>query len=164
MAVRAVETAAQQAQAERELIAARAAYKVRCDAEAARMEAERQAKEAAEAEARQARDMAAKEPYSEPRQYGGSAPAPPAVGQTLTMEATAYCDHGRTADDTPTAWGVVAAGPSFPFGTRMQIPGYGDAVVHDRGGAVHDGVVDLWMPSCAQAIEWGRRTVTVTIY
>ena len=51
----------------------------------------------------------------------------------------------------------------IPLGTRMTIPGYGDAIAADTGGAVHGNTIDLWFASSAEAMAWGRRTVTVTL-
>jgi 3D (Asp-Asp-Asp) domain-containing protein len=59
---------------------------------------------------------------------------------------------------------VVAVDPSvIPLGTRMTIPGYGEAIAADTGSAVHGNVIDLWFASTAEAMRWGRRTVTITI-
>lgn len=96
-----------------------------------------------------------------------SAPAPAARNgsRTLTVEATGYALRGRTATGIPTAWGVVAVDPSvIPLGTRMTIPGYGDGVAADTGGAVRGAIIDLWFPTVAEALAWGRRTVTITIH
>ena len=51
----------------------------------------------------------------------------------------------------------------IPLGTRMTIPGYGEAIAADTGGAVHGNTIDLWFSSTAQAMAWGRRTVTITL-
>jgi 3D (Asp-Asp-Asp) domain-containing protein/septal ring factor EnvC (AmiA/AmiB activator) len=88
-----------------------------------------------------------------------------ASGRTITVSATGYALRGRTATGIQTAPGVVAVDPSvIPLGTRMTIPGYGEGVAADTGGAVHGNIIDLWFPSTAQALQWGRRTVTITIH
>ena len=90
----------------------------------------------------------------------------PAVtsGRTITVSATGYTLRGRTATGIQTAPGVVAVDPSvIPLGTRMTIPGYGDAIAADTGGGVHGNTIDLWFPSRELAMAWGRRTVTITI-
>ncbi len=51
----------------------------------------------------------------------------------------------------------------IPLGTRLLIPGYGEAIAADTGGAIQGNVIDLWFPSTAEALRWGRRTVTITI-
>jgi peptidoglycan DL-endopeptidase CwlO len=85
--------------------------------------------------------------------------------RTLTVEATGYAIHGRTATGLATAWGVVAVDPSvIPLGSKLTIPGYGEGVAADTGGAVQGAKIDLWFPSVAQALAWGRRTVTITIH
>lgn len=84
---------------------------------------------------------------------------------TMTVSSTGYALRGRTASGLPTAWGIVAVDPSvIPLGTRMTIPGYGQGVAADTGGAVHGATIDLWFPTVAQAMAWGRRTVTITLH
>jgi peptidoglycan DL-endopeptidase CwlO len=93
-----------------------------------------------------------------------AAPVVATSGRTLTVSATGYALRGRTATGIQTAPGVVAVDPSvIPLGTRMTIPGYGEGIAADTGGAVHGNTIDLWFPSTAQALQWGRRTVTITI-
>ena len=87
------------------------------------------------------------------------------AGGTMTVVATGYAMHGRTATGAPTGWGVVAVDPSvIPLGTQMTIPGYGSGVAADTGGAVQGATIDLWFPTVAQARAWGRRTVTITLH
>jgi peptidoglycan DL-endopeptidase CwlO len=84
---------------------------------------------------------------------------------TLTVTATAYTLQGTTATGAPVGYGVVAVDPSvIPLGTRMTIPGYGEGVAADTGGAIRGAVIDLWFPTAAQAAAWGRRTVTITLH
>ncbi len=79
------------------------------------------------------------------------------------------------ADGTPVYPGMIAAPKSYPFGTKMDIPGVGIVAVHDRGGAIvasdTDGVfdrLDIWMgygdKGLARALNWGKRTVNVVVY
>ncbi len=90
--------------------------------------------------------------------------AAPTSGRTITVSATGYALRGRTATGIQTAPGVVAVDPSvIPLGTRMTIPGYGEGIAADTGGAVHGATIDLWFPTTAQALQWGRRTVTITL-
>jgi 3D (Asp-Asp-Asp) domain-containing protein len=87
------------------------------------------------------------------------------AGGTLRVSATGYSLPGHTATGMPVGWGVVAVDPSvIPLGTRLTIPGYGEAVAADVGSAVHGAMIDLWFPSLAQARAWGRRTVTITLH
>lgn len=85
--------------------------------------------------------------------------------RTLTVSATGYSIHGRTATGAPTAPGIVAVDPGvIPLGTRMTIPGYGEGVAADTGGSVRGASIDLWFPTLAQAQAWGRQTVTITLH
>jgi cystine transport system substrate-binding protein len=86
-------------------------------------------------------------------------------GSTVTVAATGYSLAGSTATGLPAGWGVVAVDPSvIPLGTHMTIPGYGEAVAADTGGAVVGTTIDLWFPTTAQANAWGRRTVTIVLH
>jgi 3D (Asp-Asp-Asp) domain-containing protein len=90
-------------------------------------------------------------------------PAP--TGRTLTVSSTGYSLPGRTATGIPVGWGVIAVDPSvIPLGTRVTVPGYGEGVAADTGGAVRGATIDLWFPSLGQAHAWGRRTVTITLH
>ena len=95
-----------------------------------------------------------------------SAPATaPGGTRTLVVDAVAYHLPGKTASGLPVGKGVIAVDPRvIPLGTRVFVPGYGPAVAADVGSAVIGNIIDLWMPTTAQARAWGRRTVTITIY
>ena len=94
-----------------------------------------------------------------------STPAPTQGGRTITVAATGYSLPGRTATGLPVGWGVVAVDPSvIPLGTRLTVPGYGEAVAADVGSGVRGAMIDLWFPTLAQARAWGRRTVTITLH
>jgi peptidoglycan DL-endopeptidase CwlO len=96
-------------------------------------------------------------PSPQPRVVGGT--------RTLVVDAVAYHLPGRTASGLPVGNGIVAVDPSvIPLGTRLFIPGYGEGVAADVGSAVRGNIIDLWMPSRAMALAWGRRTVTITVY
>jgi peptidoglycan DL-endopeptidase CwlO len=85
--------------------------------------------------------------------------------RTLTVSSTGYSIRGRTATGIPTAPGVVAVDPSvIPLGKRLTIPGYGIGIAADTGGSVQGNTIDVWFPTTAQALGWGRRTVTITIH
>lgn len=112
------------------------------------------AEQAAESEQR-AEELASRE---------GSPSPPPANGHRMTVSSTGYCLRGTTATGIPVGWGVVAVDPAvIPLGTRMFVPGYGEGVAADTGSAVRGAMIDLWFPTCAQALEWGQRTVKITL-
>ena len=105
-------------------------------------------------------------------QTASAAPAAAGLGpsvtdgtRTLTVSATGYSMPGRTATGLPVGPGIVAVDPAvIPLGTRMSIPGYGEGVAADTGGAVQGLTIDLWFPTMAGALAWGRRTVTITLH
>jgi len=93
------------------------------------------------------------------------APSVTSGARTLTVTSTGYSMPGRTATGLPVGFGIVAVDPAvIPLGTRLSIPGYGEGVAADTGGAVQGMTIDLWFPTLAQALAWGRRTVTITLH
>ena len=70
----------------------------------------------------------------------------------------------RTATNKPVKRGMVAADwRVFPPGTRIYIPGYGEAVVEDRGGGVKGFHLDLFVDSYKEARKWGVRNMDVYV-
>jgi peptidoglycan DL-endopeptidase CwlO len=103
-------------------------------------------------------------PVADPAPADAPVAAPAAGERTLTVSATGYALAGTTATGIPVGWGVAAVDPSvIPLGSHFTIPGYGDAVAADVGGAVRGSSIDLWFPTAAQAHAWGRRTVTIVL-
>ena len=93
------------------------------------------------------------------------APASSQGGRTLTVTATGYALKGRTSTGVSVGYGIVAVDPSvIPLGTKMTIPGYGEGVAADTGGAMVGARIDLWFPTRAEALAWGTRTVSITLH
>ena len=97
------------------------------------------------------------------------APAPPATippvhsGTTLLVSSTAYALTGTTATGLPVGPGICATDPRvIPLGTRFDVPGYGSCLAADTGSAIIGDRIDVWVPSEAAAVQWGRHDVTVT--
>ena len=86
-------------------------------------------------------------------------------GETLTVIATAYTHTGnRTATGIWPYRGIVAVDPRvIPLGTRLYVEGYGYAVAQDTGGLIKGNRIDVFLDSEEEAIQWGRREVTVRI-
>ncbi len=105
-------------------------------------------------------------PVSAPTADVAAAPQVVVAGATtITVSATGYSLGGTTSTGLPVGWGVAAVDPSvIPLGTHISVPGYGEAVAADTGGAVVGSTIDLWFPTAAQAMAWGRRTVTITLH
>lgn len=93
----------------------------------------------------------------------------PAEGDRLTVTATAYAPgvNGvgtRTATGAKAQRGIIAVDPRvIPLGTRLYIPGYGYGTAADTGGAIKGNKIDVCVDTEAEAIAWGRRTVTIII-
>ena len=108
----------------------------------------------------QARALAAAQ---DARTAGPAAPA--GRGGSITVTATGYSLRGTTATGVAVGYGIVAVDPSvIPLGTHMTVPGYGEGVAADTGGAVTGARIDLWFPTRAEALAWGTRTVTITLH
>jgi uncharacterized protein YabE (DUF348 family)/3D (Asp-Asp-Asp) domain-containing protein len=83
-------------------------------------------------------------------------PAPPVVGETRRLEATAYTPwdpgcggirviaHRKEHYGIPDGWGVIAVDPRvIPLGTKVFVEGYGYAVAADTGGAIKGNIIDV---------------------
>ena len=85
-----------------------------------------------------------------------------------SFSATAYCLKGKTAMGHGVRRGIIAADPRvLRLGSRviLNAGGYtGQYIVSDTGGAVKGKEIDIWVPSCAEARRFGRRTVTVSLF
>jgi len=91
----------------------------------------------------------------------------------IEMNVTAYCPceqccgewaDGITASGKPAEGKLIAAPRKYAFGTVMEVPGYGRAVVEDRGGAIKGDKIDLLFPTHQDALNWGRQYVKVKVY
>lgn len=83
---------------------------------------------------------------------------------TIAVTSTAYCLPGKMADGTQVRAGSVANN-HYALGTKVTIrpspTGRRRFVVRDRIGWGTE--LDFWMPTCAAARRWGRRTVRITV-
>jgi 3D (Asp-Asp-Asp) domain-containing protein len=157
--------AAEQTRLHRSLAAARQAEQSLTEAAAARRAyiSSLRARERMQAAQVHSVEVAARSAQQKSQELQPTA-SPPAGKRHLTVSATCYDLSGTTATGMPVGHGVVAVDPSvIPLGTRMYIPGYGNGVAADVGGAIKGAVIDLWMTP-ADCAAWGRRTVTITIY
>lgn len=86
-----------------------------------------------------------------------------------TMEATAYTGGECTASGIPpvrdpNGLSTIAVDPSIiPLGSKVYIPGYGEAIAADTGGAINGNIVDLYLNSHNECIQWGRQNVDVYV-
>jgi len=84
--------------------------------------------------------------------------------ETQTFIVTAYCPCekccGRWADGyfaTGEKVGglAIAAPKEIPFGTLIDVPGYGIAEVKDRGGSIKGNKIDVYFDEHEVAKKWG---------
>ena len=91
------------------------------------------------------------------------------AGSVLHVIATAYIAgcykcSGITASGMHAGFGIIAVDPHLiPLGTKLMIPGYGRAIAGDTGGAIVGHRVDLGMNTLADALRFGRRSMTVYV-
>ncbi|MBA3770255.1 MAG: 3D domain-containing protein [Blastocatellia bacterium] len=82
-----------------------------------------------------------------------------------SFTATAYCLRGRTAMGHGVRRGIIAADPRvLRLGSTVNLAGSGytgSYLVSDTGGRIKGRKIDIWVPSCAEAKRFGRRTVQV---
>lgn len=84
----------------------------------------------------------------------------------MTIQCTAYTATGNaTASGVmPTANHTVASWSGLPFGTKIYIPAMGTTyTVEDRGGAVTEGIVDIYMNTYEECIQFGRQNLEAYI-
>ncbi|MBA3645174.1 MAG: 3D domain-containing protein [Gemmatimonadaceae bacterium] len=96
-----------------------------------------------------------------PRMPGKFAPAE--VGEVVSISLTQYCNHGETRRGRIARQGIVAADPRiFPLARYVEVflgdKYLGRYLVDDTGGNVLGATLDLWTPSCSEAVRFGRRS------
>lgn len=100
----------------------------------------------------------------------------------MIMNVSAYtastCDkspsdpgYGITSSGAvATAWRTIAAGKGYPIGTVIYIPYFasepngGWFVVQDRGGAISNTRLDVYMDTYGECIKFGRRNLECYVY
>lgn len=94
-------------------------------------------------------------------------------GKELTVTATAYtanCEGctgvtytGVDLKKQPNVK-VIAVDPKvIPLGSEVYVEGYGYATAADIGSAIKGNRIDVYVPTEKEALNWGRRSVKVTI-
>lgn len=84
----------------------------------------------------------------------------------MTIQCTAYTATGNaTASGVmPIANHTVASWSGLPFGTKIYIPAMNTTyTVEDRGGAVTQGIVDIYMDTYEECIQFGRQNLEAYI-
>ena len=102
--------------------------------------------------------------------------------KVVTMNVSAYtastcgkaagsAGYGITSSGKPaSSWYTIAAGSAYPIGTVVYIPYFANQpnggwfVVEDRGGAISNNRIDVYMDTYAECINFGRRNLECYIY
>ena len=102
--------------------------------------------------------------------------------KVTTLNASAYTastcgkspsspGYGVTASGAKaSAWYTVAAGKAYKFGTIIYIPYFANKpnkgwfVVQDRGGAIKNNKLDVYMNTYNECVNFGRRNLECYIY
>ena len=100
----------------------------------------------------------------------------------VTLNASAYTastcgkspsdsSYGRTASGAmASSWYTVAAGSGYPMGTIIYIPYFANKVnggwfvVQDRGGAISNNRIDIYMDTLRECQSFGRRNLECYVY
>ncbi|MDZ7834762.1 MAG: 3D domain-containing protein [Alkalibacterium sp.] len=89
----------------------------------------------------------------------------------MSVEATAYSrnqpvlsNFTYTGIDLRKNSRVIAVDPNvIPLGSRVFIPGYGEYLAGDTGGAIKGSRIDLHMETVEAALQFGRRQLDIKI-
>ena len=93
----------------------------------------------------------------------------PLPGSRLTFSATAYCKGLVTASGVAVQSGVAAADPELlPVGSVIEVDSLpskynGIYTVLDTGPAVQGRQLDVYMWSCNEALQFGRKPIHLTV-
>src|SRR5947209_6813257 len=93
----------------------------------------------------------------------------PLPGARLAFSATAYCKGLVTAAGVAAQTGVVAADPELlPLGSVIEVDSLptkynGIYTVMDTGPAVQGRQIDVYMWSCNEALQFGRRPIHLNV-
>jgi 3D (Asp-Asp-Asp) domain-containing protein len=95
--------------------------------------------------------------------------AAPEPGARLRFTATAYCKGTTTKSGVNVRSGIAAADPDLlPVGSVVRIESLGEKwdgiyTILDTGPRVKGRHVDLYIWSCYEALELGRRSMSLTV-
>lgn len=99
--------------------------------------------------------------------------------KVVTLNTSAYCSCSKccgtsngvtSSGNKASAWYTVAAGGKYPIGTIIYIPALSKSAncgwfeVQDRGGAITNGKLDIFVGSHSEAIQFGRKNLECYIY
>ncbi len=86
------------------------------------------------------------------------------VKQVLNCTAYTATGNATASGVMPRANHTIAAWSGLPFGTKVYIPALQTTfTVEDRGGAVTEGIIDIYMDSYNDCIQFGRQNLEAYI-
>lgn len=79
------------------------------------------------------------------------------------FELTAYCYGNITATGTtPKVNHTIAVDPKIiPYGSKVYIDGYGTYTAEDTGGVIKGNIIDIYMGSYDECMQFGRRKAEI---
>lgn len=82
-------------------------------------------------------------------------------GKPVPVELTAYCLSGTTRRGRYVRPGIIAADPRvFPLSRYVELfvegKYFGRFLVDDTGSAIKGAHIDVWVPTCDEAVRFGR--------
>lgn len=78
-------------------------------------------------------------------------------GKPINHSAYAIMANGERTHE-----GAIACPFWMPLGSSVFVKGR-RLECKDRGGAIRGNRLDIWFPSCEEALEWGRRKLSAKI-
>ena len=91
----------------------------------------------------------------------------PAGRDWQPFEATAYCTSGITASGVWVQRGILAVDPQvIPIGSIVELRAgaySGLYTAMDTGSAIRDRLVDIYMPSWEEAVQFGRQRIHLRV-
>jgi len=100
-----------------------------------------------------------------------SAPDAAIKGKEMYVTSTAYTPYdsgsitasGYNIQANPNMKLIAVDPRVIPLGSKVWVEGYGVAIAGDTGGAIKGHKIDVLLPTKAQALQWGRRTVKIIV-
>lgn len=94
---------------------------------------------------------------------------PPRYGDPVPVQMTAYClTRSVTRRGRYVRAGIVAADPRlFPLSRYVELYAegryLGRFLIDDTGRLIKGNIIDIWMPTCREARQFGRRNGTAVL-
>ena len=94
---------------------------------------------------------------------------PPRYGDPVPVQMTAYClTRSTTRRGRYVRAGIVAADPRlFPLSRYVELYAQGRYMgrflIDDTGRLIKGNIIDIWMPTCREARQFGRRSGTAVL-